>query len=279
MTEPPPTVSTEALNDYIDGRLSERERAQVEAAIATNSALAKELAALQSLNVQLSSLGASVLDEPVPERLRRIVAPNLERKLGFRFFSPSWRHGLAYGFSVLIAFVAGYVVNDSMAPQDPGLLRPFVEQAVLSHELFEKGTFSSAGQTISVSPEAELAGMSLNSPMRVPISLGIGLEPVAIRTLTGYKGAAIQVAYLDPNNQLTSLLVREVSDDADMPAKFTTQDELNVLYWIDGPLVYALVGDEDEQELRVLARSIYTSNAIGGHWMEEPADQLQPVSD
>ena len=279
MTEPPPTVSAETLSDYVDGRLSEREQAQVEAAIATNSALAEDLAALQNLNRQLSSLGASILDEPVPERLHRIVAPKAERKAGPGFFSLSWRHSLAYGFSVLIAFVAGYIVSDKIVPKDSGLLRPFVEQAVLSHELFEKGTFSSAEQMISISPEAELAGLSLSSPMRVPISLGIGLEPVAIRTLTGHTGAAIQVAYLDPDNKLTSLLVHEMSDDADMPAKFTAQDELNILYWIDGPLVYALVGDADEQELRALARSIYTSNAIGGHWMEDPADQLQPVSD
>ena len=51
-----------------------------------------------------------------------------------------------------------------------------------------------------------------------------------------------------------------------------------MLYWLDGPLIYALVGDGGEEELRAMARSIYASTATGGSWQVPPALPLQPTT-
>jgi hypothetical protein len=45
-----------------------------------------------------------------------------------------------------------------------------------------------------------------------------------------------------------------------------------VLYWLDGPLVYALVGDAGEEALRDMARSVYAATATGGQWQPSPRD-------
>ena len=51
-----------------------------------------------------------------------------------------------------------------------------------------------------------------------------------------------------------------------------------MLYWLDGPLIYALVSDGDEEELRAMARSIYATTATGGSWQSPAALPLQPAT-
>lgn len=63
------TLSDEKIRDYIDGRLSERDRAVVAAYLIANPDVAAEVNRLRLVNEMIGGLGQDVLDEPVPERL------------------------------------------------------------------------------------------------------------------------------------------------------------------------------------------------------------------
>lgn len=63
------TVTREQIAAYADGELSGEELARVEAAIAADPALAKEVASHRLLKATLGSHFAPILDAPVPERL------------------------------------------------------------------------------------------------------------------------------------------------------------------------------------------------------------------
>lgn len=61
------------LQDYVDGRLSERDRAAVAAFLLAHPHVAAEVEAVRRQSEALRALGHEILDEPVPERLRELL--------------------------------------------------------------------------------------------------------------------------------------------------------------------------------------------------------------
>ncbi|HLT01409.1 MAG TPA: hypothetical protein VK001_04490, partial [Geminicoccaceae bacterium] len=67
------------LQDYIDGRLSERDRASVAAYLLAHPDVAAEVETVRRQSEALRALGQEILDEPVPERLREVLRLPLAR--------------------------------------------------------------------------------------------------------------------------------------------------------------------------------------------------------
>ena len=63
----------EQIQDYIDGRLNERDRAAVAAYLLARPRVAAEVEAIRRQSEALMALGQEILDEPVPEHLRRVL--------------------------------------------------------------------------------------------------------------------------------------------------------------------------------------------------------------
>jgi anti-sigma factor RsiW len=63
----------EQIQDYIDGRLRERDRAAMAAYLLAHPRVAADVDAVRRQSEALRALGQGVLDEPVPEHLRRIL--------------------------------------------------------------------------------------------------------------------------------------------------------------------------------------------------------------
>jgi anti-sigma factor RsiW len=61
------------IQDYLDGRLSERDRAAVAAYLFAHPRVAAEVEAVRRQSDALQALGQEILDAPVPEHLRRIL--------------------------------------------------------------------------------------------------------------------------------------------------------------------------------------------------------------
>lgn len=68
-----PRPSEGELSEYVDGRLSERRRAEIAAWLLEHPREAAELERLQELDEALRGVGGEILDEPVPERLREVL--------------------------------------------------------------------------------------------------------------------------------------------------------------------------------------------------------------
>ncbi|MHA6333040.1 anti-sigma factor [Qipengyuania sp. CAU 1752] len=69
------SVSKEMIAAYADGQLAGAELADVEAAIAADPALAKQVQAHRALKGKLGAHYAPVLDQPVPSRLTEMLHP------------------------------------------------------------------------------------------------------------------------------------------------------------------------------------------------------------
>lgn len=68
-----PEISDELIGDYLDGRLEPGQEADLRARIEADPRLAARVAAYRAQDSGLKQLADSVLEEPVPDRLRRIL--------------------------------------------------------------------------------------------------------------------------------------------------------------------------------------------------------------
>jgi anti-sigma factor RsiW len=75
-------LSDETIHEYIDGRLSKRERAIVAATLIANPHLMRKVMRLLLINEMLRCLGQHVLDEPVPDQLRQTLRVNKSQRRG-----------------------------------------------------------------------------------------------------------------------------------------------------------------------------------------------------
>lgn len=115
------TIDRETLAAYAEGQLGAAETARVEAAIAADPALAKDVAAHRALRDRLQAHFATVLDMPVPDRLLDAVksAPTAEvidlsaaRKAKARTLPSRWIMGGAIAASLAIGLILGTQVSD-----------------------------------------------------------------------------------------------------------------------------------------------------------------------
>jgi anti-sigma factor RsiW len=68
-----PNLSDHKIQDYIDGRLGERDQGAVAAYLLVHPDVASEVEMLRRQNEALRGLGHEILDEPVPARLRSVL--------------------------------------------------------------------------------------------------------------------------------------------------------------------------------------------------------------
>ena len=269
-------ISDEELSAYLDGDLAPFRRAQIDAALRADRQLAMKLEAYRAQEASLRQASGAVLEEPVPEALLEVVrrpqrppvrtaaapAPSLTRTL--------WPVAVA----LLVGVALGWLLRTSVPPDQDSLLEPFIRQALASHELFLTSTELDRLRSAGAMP-LEAVRSPFRTPIRVPELLGARYRPVQVRAVEGGGGPALELAFAGGDG-LASLLIRQHSDRDDLLMRLHEVDGRAVLYWLDGPLIYALVSDGGEEELRAMARSIYASTATGGRW--QPTPPLQPTT-
>ncbi|NJO37086.1 MAG: hypothetical protein HC871_04995, partial [Rhizobiales bacterium] len=66
-------LKQDRIQDYIDNRLNDRDRASVAAYLLANPEVGNAVERLRRQNEALKAIGQEILDEPVPERLRSVL--------------------------------------------------------------------------------------------------------------------------------------------------------------------------------------------------------------
>lgn len=284
MPDLPTRISDEDLSDYLDGRGDLETRLRVAAVIERDPGVAARFSVLKAHDEELRALGADILTEPVPARLRSVLqqAPPAPEQPVTRL-RPAWRFGFARVAQLAAAVAAGIAIgwwaNLYYRGSPDDLLEPFIRQAVLSHQLFQAS--ENFENLRGGAPQASVSAIDTPflTPVRLPESLDVGYRPIMLRSVQGAVGAGLQIAYVRDDGDWVSLMVRQNSDQDDVPVRLREEEGLQVLYWLDGPLVYALVGAGDEADLRRLARNLYAAPAMGGAWSEEPTRPAAYVFD
>lgn len=75
----PPLLADHKIQDYIDGRLNERDQAAVAAYLLVHPDVAADVEMLRRQNEALRGIGHEILEEPVPARLRTVLSRHVEQ--------------------------------------------------------------------------------------------------------------------------------------------------------------------------------------------------------
>jgi anti-sigma factor RsiW len=240
-------VGENELHAYVDDRLDPAGRRAVEAYLAERPEDAARVQAYREQNAALRAAFDPVLDEPLPDRLRRI---DTSRRPARFALAAGW---LVVG--VFIGWFADEIVGARVAPLSPS----FARQAAIAHAVYSPEVRHPV--EVGADQQEHLVtwlSKRLGANLKAPRLSAEGFELVGGRLLPGPSGPVAQFMYQDAKGKRLTLYVSRVEGQPRETAfRFSQEDKVSVFYWIDGPLGYALSGELAKPQLLEVATAVY----------------------
>jgi anti-sigma factor RsiW len=240
-----PVTETE-LHAYVDDRLPSDRRAAVENHLATHPGDAERVRDWRQQRVALHALFDPVLEEPVPDSLRR--RPSRPGLGPLRY--------VAFVATALIGGALGWALRgEQVVIETVGL----PQQAAVAHVVYAPEVLHPV--EVGAREEAHLVqwlSKRLGAPVRAPQLTAAGFELIGGRLLPGDAGPAAQFMYQDVHGARLTLYVRQaVHENGETAFRYAQEDKVGVFYWVDGPFGYALSGELARPQLLQVAEQVY----------------------
>jgi anti-sigma factor RsiW len=269
------SIDEDDFQAFVDGQLPPDRRRAVMAYLAAHPEESARMGDYRDLNQALRQLYDEVLYEPLPARLR------IERYRG----RTSWwarpfgwlgvaELGLApraasVAALVLASGIGGWMLSDRYGQPEPEAPAfTFTQQALNAHVLYS----SDAQHPVEFGADQEnrfLLWLSerLGEPVQAPNLADLGFTLVGGRLLPAAGEAAAQLMYENPDAQRITLYIRSPWPSGPGAAhegtiNFTAQGGVSAVYWVDGPLAYALGGELDREQLFAIAKIVQQQRAV-----------------
>lgn len=244
----------ELLGAYVDGELSPDGRHDVEGLLARDAEARALVEALRSQRAGLQSLFAPVLDEPVPLPLLAAA----RRRPGLR----RWGRIAA---ALAVAFLAGAGAGwggaslTGLAGSGANGEQRLVNRAAMAHAVFAPEVRHPV--EVAAAEKAHLVtwlSRRLGHPIKAPVLADAGFELVGGRLLPDASTPAAQFMYEDRGGRRVTLYLRvDDRENRETAFRWAKQGNVEVCYWIDGRVGYALAGEFGRPEITQLAKLIY----------------------
>lgn len=249
------------LHAYVDGQLPPARQAEVAAWLAAHPDDAARVEAWRAQKLALRQRFDAVLDEPIPESLRRLTEAAVDREKRPNWL-PVWSlQRLAAGIAIaVLGGAAGWFGHATWAPADAmAKAVPLPHQAAIAHVVYSPDV----RRPVEVGAEQEEQLVKwltkrLGVPVSVPKLGSVGFELVGGRLLPGNAGPVAQFMYQDAGGQRLTLYVStEMAGNRETGFRFAREGKINVFYWIDGRFGYALSGGIGKDALARVATAVY----------------------
>jgi anti-sigma factor RsiW len=246
------TEFTEAeLQAYVDGRLPERRRLELEAYLASRPDEAARLAAYRAQAGRLREVFAPVLDEPVPPRLALTFVPRTSRMA---------RVAMALGW-IAVGVAVGWPVHTFIASRTAQVAEtPIARRAAIAHVTYSP----EVRHPVEVGADQEshlVAWLSkrLGARVRAPNLETAGYSLVGGRLLPGETGPVAQFMYQCKQGTRVTLYMRtEPPEHEERAFRYSDQGKVRVFYWMDRTFGYAVSsGDIGKDALYKVANTAY----------------------
>ena len=268
------------FNAWLDAELAPERRAEVEAWLRDHPLDAARVRLWAADREALRSQLDSVLAEPVPAHLTRLVLHGPS--------ATNWRRWQARAaafalFALGVAVGTGLMWRSRIVATQIGSGAPlpmaWVQRAAVAHSVYVPEVL----HAVEVKAQEEHLSRWLTKRLAVPVHLfdlrGQGFELVGGRLLPDAAGPSAQLMYQalpagdgesDPNLKPARVTVYLRKPDASTPAAFRYEQQgaLGMFYWIEGDSAhgaatgYALVGELPRERLLALAEEIHKQGAI-----------------
>ena len=244
------TIDEDKLHAYADGLLDEASRLEVEAWLASHPEDAGRVRDWTAQNQAFHDTFDAMLNEPLPLELVR--AAQRRHPAAKRL----WR--VAAGIAALAATgLAGYGIG--LRSAEPELIAQMPRDAALAHVVF------TPEQRHPVEVDAAHAdhlvtwlSKRLGTRLKAPDFTPQGFELLGGRLLTGGNGPVAQFMYQSADQRRVTLYIRkEAPDNGDTRFRHARENGVEVFYWIDRDMGYALSGAIDQGEMQRLADAAY----------------------
>lgn len=253
---------TEAdLHAFADGLLPPARRDDIEAYLSRHPHERQRVDDWHAQNKALKALLDPVLDEPVPLRL-----PITNTHAG-------WPWG-SIAASVVVAVVSAGsawwgrgVVDDhaqrlASAPSLPLASRQpldgFAHRAAVAHVVYSPD----ARRPVEVGADQEQALVTwltkrIGTEVRPPDLRALGYSLMGGRLLPGDKGPVAQFMFNGPNGKRLTLYVTREDLGRETAFRFGQDGPVNVFYWVEKDMGYAISSGEDRPELLRVAEAVF----------------------
>ena len=254
MSRPIDEVSELDLQAYADGKLPEERRAVVAAWLAAHPDDAERMESYRRLSEELRSTYEGVLDEPVPERLRRALRPARARRVAMV--------ALWVGLGAVLGGIAGWHLHSTDVPPaaayDPADL--MARRAAVAHATYSPEVRHPV--EVGADQEAHLVkwlSKRLGTPLRAPHLESVGYSLVGGRLLPGENGPVAHFMYQCNRGTRVTLYVRgDMGSNRSTAFRFAREGNVGVFYWVDSKMGYALSsGDISKEDLLNVANAAY----------------------
>jgi anti-sigma factor RsiW len=244
-------ISEDDLHAYADGLLEAARRAEVEAWLAAHPEDAARVQTWITQNRALHEAFDSVLNEPLPLELVRAASRRPAPPAQW------WRAAAAVFIVTGVGFL-GYGIGLRTAGTQ-AQLTALPQAAAIAHVVY------SPEQRHPVEVEAQHAdhlvawlSKRLGHELHAPDFRNQGFELLGGRLLPGDTGPVAQFMYQDGLSRRITLYVRrDDARQAETSFRHAREDGIEVFYWVDRGLGYALSGNVDQAEMGRLADAAY----------------------
>lgn len=256
------------LMAYVDGHLDPGRRREVEAFLAENPTEAERIRDLCAINEALNTLYHPVMAETVPKRLEAALQPQPRRWI------PVPMRYAAAAASVVVSGGLGWWIGDLDRSQP----QQFVDQGFLSQisaAYRGGGTLEGLSQASLGDGDGQpMAWLAEQTALDVgaPNLSALGYTMAGKRVAETSEGDVVEVTYRNESSgDRLSLYMRARWQESQPRFRATEYDGVSTAYWYDGPLAFAVAGENDPEVIRDIGMSIYDliSSTTDGDVLEE----------
>lgn len=268
---PPQALTEDEIHALVDGQLSPRELAAVQARLALDLDAQTTMAKGLRQRDALRGLYQQVLDEPVPATLMRAAKQTVAAQ---QEINQWWRWGgMAAG--VMMAFGVGWFAHTAWQDQWQG--RPataalakaqaeqnFARQASFAHAVYSPEIRHPVEVTAAEQDHlVQWLSKRVGRPLKVPNLGPQGYELVGGRLLPGEAGARAQFMFQNATGTRITLYLGAVDKGPgglgtrETGFHFAADGPIPSFYWIDQGFGYALAGPVPREALMRLAEAVY----------------------
>ena len=255
MTDHRHTIRDIDLLAYADGLLDTdpERKAAVAAYLRKHPAEAAKVRDYIDQNDAIRRLYDPVLAEPVPERLQAVLAHGPEKTLGHVA-----RAVLAASLLLAAGFAGWMIGQGGQSELWPG--QDFVKQTMTTywHSAVTSDTDRDSALQEAIRP-LDWLSEQIAAPVQPPDLSPQGFTLIEEQLLSANGPQIAQVTYADPEGRRLSLLLRTRWQEEVPQFHFAENEGVTMVYWLEGPLVYALVGQLDRQEMAVVVQALRRS--------------------
>jgi anti-sigma factor RsiW len=274
MTDHRSAVRDIDLMAYADGLLDAdpKRKAEVETYLRQHPEEGARVRDYVAQNNAIRRLYSPVLSEPVPERLQAVLD---DRRQGWAL-GPVARAAIASGL-ILVAGFTGWVIGQR-GQSEPWPMHALVEQMLMTDKQPYLISSSDSDRNLDQAMKETTRPLDWLShqiavSLQLPDLTSQGFTLVEKRLVSSNDPQAVQVIYATSSGRRLSLFLRTRWQDETPQFRFAEKDGVMMVYWLEGPLAYALAGQLDRQEM---VEVVQTLRASMRHQPQGTVSQIAP---